>query len=182
MVSLLSMTQTGDSVEVATVGSEGMIGLPIVVSSAPAPYSVAVQLRTDVPRLSAETLRLELTRGSVLHHILLRYLHSLVGHMAQTAVCYRFHTARQRLCRWLLAAADRADSDTLELTQQLLAQTLGLPRTRVTAIAVELQDEGAIRCRHGHITILNRPGLMAASCECYGILRGDVHAPLVLSH
>ena len=176
MVSLLSMTEDGNTVEVATIGNDGMIGLPILLSSAQAPYLVSVQLPTDVLRLSAENLRLELSRSPALHSVLIDYMQRLLGNMAQMAVCYRFHTVRQRLCRWLLTARDRAEGNTLALTQESIAQTLGVPRTGVTAVAVELQDAGAIRCRHGQITVLNRAPLEAGSCECYRVLRHDAQA------
>ena len=176
MVSLLSMTEDGDTVEVATIGNDGMIGLPILLPSAQAPYRVSVQLPTEVLRLRAENLRQEISGGPALHRVLTDYMQRLLGHMAQTAVCYRFHTVRQRVCRWLLTARDRADGNTLALTQESIAQTLGVPRTGVTAVAVELQDAGALRCRHGLITVLNRGPLEGGSCECYRVLRDDAEA------
>ena len=166
MLSLLSMTEDGETVEVMSVGREGMIGLPILLPSADVSYSVYVQLPTEVIQVRATVLRAELKASPVLQEIFLGYVHALLQSMSQLAVCHRFHSARQRLARWLLAARDHADSNTLELTQEVIAQSLGIPRTGVTAIAVELQDAGAIRCRHGRVTILNRAPLEAMACEC----------------
>lgn len=176
MVSLLSMTEDGDTVEVATVGREGMLGLPSLMRTQHTAYQANVQLPTQLLRISADALKRELSKVPALHGIFIEYAQRLFAQGAQNALCYRFHTGRQRLCRWLLTARDRADGDTLALTQELLAQTLGLPRTGVTAVAVVLQDAGAIRCRHGRITILNRTPLMARTCESYQVLRDDLHA------
>jgi CRP-like cAMP-binding protein len=176
MVSLLSMTDEGETVETMAIGSEGMIGLPVLLPSSDAPYSVHVQLPTEVIQIKASVLRTEVKTSPILHEIFVCYLHALLHGMSQAAVCHRFHTARQRLCRWLLAARDRADSNVLELTQEVIAQSLGIPRTGVTAVAVGLQDAGAIRCRHGRITILNRAPLEAAACECYRILREETQS------
>ena len=171
MLSLLSMTEDGETVEVMCVGSEGMIGLPILLSSGAEGYSVHVQLPTEVILVKASLLRAEIKASPVLHEIFLAYVHALLQGMSQLAVCHRFHSARQRLCRWLLVASDHAESNMLELTQEVIGQSLGIPRTGVTAIAVELQDAGAIRCRHGRITILNRRPMEALACECYRLVR-----------
>jgi CRP-like cAMP-binding protein len=173
MLSLLSMTEEGDSVEVMAVGREGMIGAPILVASADTPYSVHVQLPTEIIQVRASVLRAETKLSPILHELFLAYAQNLLRGMSQLAVCHRFHSVRQRLCRWLLSARDRADSDVLELTQEVIAESLGIPRTGVTAVAVELQDVGAIRCRHGRITILKRGCLETAACQCYRILRDD---------
>jgi CRP-like cAMP-binding protein len=167
MASLISTTVDGDTVEVASIGREGMIGIQILLPEARAPYAVHVLLPADVIRVRAAALRGEVKASSLLYETLVAYLHTLSSLMSQTAVCHRFHSARQRLCRWLLSALDRADGNVLELTQEVIGQSLGIPRTGVTTIAVELQDCGAIRCRHGRITVLNRTKLEAIACPCH---------------
>jgi CRP-like cAMP-binding protein len=174
MVSLLATTRHGQSVEVAMVGNEGVVGLPIVFRATTAPYRVMVQIASDAVRIRSETLATEFRRSLEFQDALLRYTHSLVGQISQSAVCHRFHSVLQRLSRWLLIAHDRADSDTIELTQEFIAHMLGIPRTGVTAAAVALQDAGLIRYRHGRITIVNRKRLEAESCECYKIVRDEI--------
>lgn len=180
MLSLLSMTEEGETVEVMAVGREGMIGLPILLPSADAPYAVHVQLPTEVIQVRATVLRAEIRSSPILYALFLDYLQSLLQDMSQLAVCHRFHNVRQRLCRWLMTAQDHAQSNILELTQEVIAQSLGVPRTGVTAVAVELQDAAAIRCRHGRITIVNRAHLATVACSCYEILREQTSAIPVL--
>lgn len=174
MVSLLGMTGDAETVELASIGREGVVGLPILVPQCEAPYAVHVQLCTEALKVPAGVLRAEVKAASSLYFALMRYQHLLLEDISQRVVCHRFHTVRQRLCRWLLAASDHSQSNVLAFTQEVIAQTLGVPRTAVTAIAVGLQDSGTIRCRHGRITILSRTRLQAYSCAC----RRDVSAPL----
>ena len=174
MVSLLAMTRAGEMVEVAIVGSDGVIGLPIVLYATTVPYRVVVQITGSAWRIRSETFRQEFTREAALQEVLLRYTHRLVGQISQSAVCHHFHTVSQRLCRWLLMAHDCIDTDTVDLTQEFLSHMLGVPRTTVSAAAVELQDAAVIRYRRGRITILNRKRLEASACECYGIVRRDI--------
>ena len=166
MVACMSTTEDGDTVEVVSIGREGMIGLPILMPAAESPYDVQVLLPAEVVRVPAAVLRAEAKASPALYDALVRYLHALSREIAEKAVCHRFHTARQRLCRWLLSAHDRANGNVLELTQEVIAQSLGVPRTGVTTIAVELQDRGAIRCRHGRITVLSRVELERVACRC----------------
>lgn len=173
MVSLLSMNEDGDSVEVSAVGREGMIGLPILLERAHASYSVQVQLPMEAIQVRASLLRAELKASPIAQQLFVNYLHVTLGAMSQLAVCHRFHTARQRLCRWLLTAHDHASSSVLQLTQEEIGQSLGVPRTGITAIAVELQDAGALHCRHGRVTIVNRAALECRACDCYRQLRDD---------
>jgi CRP-like cAMP-binding protein len=173
LASLLATTEEGETVEVATVGAEGMIGLPLLTGSAVAPYSVAVRLSMDAVRISASTLAAELSQAPILRHVLSQYVHAVVAQTAQTAVCYRFHTGRQRLCRWLLAARDHAQADLIPITQDILGRTLGLSRTAISALAVDLQDRGVISCRHGRIRIRDRRALEVLTCECYRLLRDE---------
>jgi len=171
IVSLLACTTQGETVEVAVVGSEGIIGLPIVLDADTAQYEVKVLVSGSAWRIRADTLRAEFRRGAALHDLLLLYTNSLLAQVSQSAICHRFHTSSQRLSRWLLTARDRVDSDSLELTQDSLAYVLGIQRTYVSAAALELQDADLIRYRHGKITILNCERLRRAACECYSNVR-----------
>lgn len=176
MVSLLSTTEDGQTVEVAMVGNEGMVGVPILLRVDQSPYKVMVQLPTTALRIKAEPLRREWDQGGQLQFLLLRYTHTLLTHISQSAACNRFHSVEQRLCRWLLIGRDRVKSDTLHLTQEIISHMLGSPRTSITTIAGTLQTAGLIRYRRGKITITNLSGLEAASCECYRIIRDGISA------
>jgi CRP-like cAMP-binding protein len=167
LLSRLAITPNGDAIEVAMVGSEGFIGLPIVLHSEATSYRIVAQLSTTAVRIRADVLRAELKRSSALHQSLLRYANDVLSETARSLVCHRFHSSSQRLSRWLLGAGDRVGSDTLDLTHECLAHVLGLPRTAVTEAAVGLQDAGHIWYRHGHIVIKNRPKLRMAACACY---------------
>ncbi len=174
LLSRLAITPNGDAIEVAMVGSEGFIGLSIVLHSEATSYRIVAQLATAAVRVRAEILRAELGRSSALHHALLRYAHDVLSETARSLVCHRFHSSSQRLSRWLLGAGDRVGSDTLDLTHECLAHVLGIPRTAVTEAAVVLQDAGHIWYRHGHIIIKNRLKLRMAACACYRATdRGD---------
>lgn len=167
MVALLSVTEDAESVEIGMIGSEGVAGVAAVLRCEVAPYRVVAQLPAAALRIGVRALRVEFSRGGRLQDLLLRYAHALLTQVAQSASCHRFHTAEQRLCRWLLTTADRAESSTLPLTQEFLAQMIGVPRTSVTSAAVRLQGRGLIGYRRGQITLLDRRGLESASCECY---------------
>jgi len=171
MISLLSITEDGRTIEVAMIGNEGMMGVPIILRNRVAPYQMMVQLAGNALRIRENVLRVEFDRGGKLQDLLLRYTHSVLIQVAQSAACNRFHTVEERLCRWLLVSRDRVQTDTLHLTQEFLSHMLGVPRTSVTMIAVNLQKEGFIRYNRGRITILDRSGLEAASCECYRRVR-----------
>src|SRR5918997_955085 len=174
MISLLSTSEGGEAIEVAMVGSEGFVGVPIVLKVGVTPFWSVVQIQADAMRISAAALVKEFDRCGQLHDLLLQYTHSLLAHVTQSAVCNRFHTVQERLCRWLLLSRDRVKSDTINLTQEFIAQMLGTARTGVTMAAVPLQDAGLIRYRRGKITILDREGLKSAACECYSIVRKEV--------
>lgn len=174
MVSLLSTTEDGQSIEVAMVGCDGVVGVPIILRVGVMPYWSMVQLPADAMRIKASVLRKEFDRGGQLHDLMLRYTHSLLAQISQSAVCNRFHTVEERLCRWLLISRDRVKSDTINLTQEFIAQMLGTARTGVTMAAVPLQDAGLIRYRRGKITILDRQGLERAACECYAIVKREI--------
>lgn len=174
MLSLLSTTETGRTIEVGMIGNEGMAGIPIILFSSVAPYQVMVQLACNALRIRGDALRTEFNRGGRLQELLLRFTHALLTQVAQSAACNRFHTIEERLCRWLLVSRDRVQTDTLHLTQEFLSHMLGVPRTSVTTVASELQERGLISYRRGKIVILNRLGLEAASCECYRRVREGI--------
>jgi CRP-like cAMP-binding protein len=173
MISLLSTTESGSTIEVAMVGQEGMVGIPLVLLMNTSPYESVIQITSEALQISSALLIQEFKRGDSLQKIVLRYTHVLLTQIAQSAVCNRFHTIEKRLCRWLLIARDRVDSDYLDLTQEIIAHMLGTPRTGITMAARVLQEQGLIRYARGKITILNRPGLEAGSCECYTILKSE---------
>ncbi|HJQ32516.1 MAG TPA: Crp/Fnr family transcriptional regulator [Pyrinomonadaceae bacterium] len=173
MISLLSTSEGGEAIEVAMVGSEGFVGVPVILNAGVTPFWSVVQIQADAVRISAAALNREFDRNERLRDVLLKYSHSLLTQVAQSAVCNRFHTVQERLCRWLLVSRDRAKSDTINLTQESIAQMLGTARTGVTMAAVPLQDAGLIRYRRGKITILDREGLESSACECYSIVRKE---------
>lgn len=174
MLSLLSITQDGRSVEVGMIGNEGLAGTPIIFGVGRAPYRIMVQLQGLAVRIKGETLRREFKRGEHLHDLLLCYAHTLLTQIAQSAACNRFHTVEERLCRWLLVSHDRVQTDTLQLTHEFISHMLGVPRTSVTTIVGGLQKEGIIRHGRGKITVLDRQRLELASCECYRLVREEI--------
>jgi CRP-like cAMP-binding protein len=174
MISLLSTAQDGSSVETAVVGSEGLIGIPIILRSNKAPYEVKVQVAVKSSlMIEAEALRNEFDRGDKLQEMLLHYTHVLLTQISQTALCNRFHTVEQRLVRWLLIATSRVNSNRINFTQEIISQMLGTQRTGVTAAACHLQDKGLIRYSRGKIKVLNRQGLEAITCECFKVIQEE---------
>ena len=165
-VSLLSAMEDGRTIEVGMVGSEGTTGVPLILRSSESPYQIMVQLACDAWRIRGGALMEEFNRCGNLQDLLLRYTHSLLVQAAQLAACNRFHTADERLCRWLLVSRDCAQTETFPITHEFLSHMLGVPRTSVTMISSTLEKEGLIRHSRGKITILDRGGLEAASCEC----------------
>lgn len=174
MICLLSTTEDGRTIEIGMIGNEGMSGIPIILRANVAPYQIMVQLATNAMRIRGDKLREEFCRGGQLQDLLLRFTHTILTQIAQSASCNRFHTVEKRLCRWLLISRDRVQSDTIYLTQEFLSNMLGVPRTSVTMIAGTLQKEGFIRYSRGKIFITNRQGLEAASCECYKRVREEI--------
>jgi CRP-like cAMP-binding protein len=171
MASFLSIAGDGSSIEIGNVGNEGMVGIPIILREAKTPYRIIVQVSGDAVMVSAEILRHEFEKEGELKDRLLRYTYALSTYMCQLGVCNHFHTAEKRLSRWLLIASDRVQSNTFQLTHEFLAQVLGTSRTGVTMAAIRLQRSGLICCHRSEITILNRPGLEAVSCDCYPITK-----------
>lgn len=174
MVSLLSTTRDGASIEVGMIGNEGVAGLPVLLGINAAPYRVMVQIPGNAIRIRADALKKVFDKGGGLHDLLLKYTHTLLMQISQSAACNRFHTVEERLCRWLLISRDRVHSDTIYLTQEFLSHMLGVPRTSVTTIAGKLQRGRLIRYSRGKIQITDRPRMEAASCECYDIITEDL--------
>lgn len=174
MASLVSVTENGRAVEVGMIGNEGMVGVPVVLRVGAAPYQVTMQLPGNALRIKAGELKAEFDRGGKLQDLLLRYTHTVVTQIAQSAACNRFHTVEERLCRWLLVSRDRAQTDTLHLTQEFLAQMIGVPRTSVTMIAGELRRAGLITHSRGKVQLLDLRRLRASSCECYRVVSKEI--------
>lgn len=167
MVSMLCITEDGGTTEVAAVGYEGLVGVPIILRVGIAPYRSMVQIAGEAMSIKADALMVEFNRNLRLQDLLLKYTHAVLAQVSQSAVCNRFHTVDARLSRWLLVTRDRVQSDSFKLTQELISHMLGTPRTVVTVAANRLQDANIIRYRRGHITILDLKELELASCECY---------------
>lgn len=173
IVSLLYVMKDGASAEIAVVGDEGLVGVALFMGGGSTPSRAIVQSSGHAYRLAAEYLRREFERGGELQHLLLRYTQALITQMAQTAVCNRHHTVEQQLCRWLLLSLDRLPANHLRMTQELIANMLGVRREGVTAAAGQLQTAGLIKYRRGHITVLDRPNLERRVCECYAVVKQE---------
>jgi CRP-like cAMP-binding protein len=173
VVSLVRTTQEGALVEISVIGNEGMVGLPLLLGIESVSSQALVQIPGVGLRMPAAVFRREVRAGTPLYDLLLRYTQTLVNQMAQGMVCNRLHSIAQRCARWLLMTHDRVDSDRFLLTQAFLAQMLGVRRASVGTVAGRLQKAGLIRYSRGVITILDRPGLEAAACECYRIIEAE---------
>jgi CRP-like cAMP-binding protein len=167
IVSLLYVMANGASAEIAVVGNDGLVGVALFMGGESTPSRAVVQNEGWAYRLAGALLKEEFTRTGEMHHLLLRYTQALLTQMTQTAACNRHHSIDQQLCRWLLLSLDRLASDKMRLTQELIANMLGVRRDGVTEAAGKLQIAGLIRYRQGHITVVDRPGLEARCCECY---------------
>lgn len=183
IVSLLYVLENGASAEIALVGNEGAIGLSVFLGSQTSPSRAIVQSVGFAYRLTARNLRRELDHHGQMLPVLLRYTQSLIAQMAQTAVCNRHHSVSQQLCRWLLMSLDRIASNQLDMTQELIANMLGVRREGVTQAAGRLQKAGAIRYQHGRITVLDRAKIEHLCCECYAAVnrQADQLFPVVLN-
>ncbi len=173
IVSLLYVMENGSSAEIAVVGNEGILGIALFMGGETTPSRAVVQSAGFGYRLKAQLLKEEFNRAGPVMHLLLRYTQALITQMAQTAVCNRHHTVEQQLCRWLLLSLDRLDSDELTMTQELIANMLGVRREGVTEAAGKLQRAGLIRYSRGRITVLDRPGLEREVCECYKVVKKE---------
>lgn len=173
IVSLLYVMQDGASAEIAIVGGEGVIGIALFMGGATTPSRAIVQSAGFAYRLPGRHLMQEFNLHGQLLHLLLRYTQSLITQMAQTAVCNRHHSVDQQLCRWLLLSLDRLRSNKLSMTQELIANMLGVRREGVTVAAGKLQAQGIIRYSRGQITVLDRLGLEQLACECYAVVKRE---------
>jgi CRP-like cAMP-binding protein len=173
VASVIRAMQDGTLIEISVIGHEGMVGLPVFLGSESTPSQALVQIPGAGLRMQATVFRREVRAGTPLHDLLHRYTQTLINQMAQGMVCNRVHSIAQRCARWLLLTHDRVSSDRFPLTQQFLAQMLGVRRASVGMVAGKLRKAGLIRYSRGVITILDRPGLEAAVCECYRIIEAE---------
>lgn len=173
IVSLMHVTESGASAEIAVVGNEGLIGVPLFMGDGSTTGRALVQRSGNAYKLSGKRLKDEFNLHGALLHTMLRYTQTLMTQMSQTAVCNRHHSIEQRLCRWLLVSLDRLDSNELMMTQELIAGMLGVRREGVTEAAGRLQRMGVIEYRRGHIHVWDRCQLEALSCECYAVVRKE---------
>ncbi|TDO09779.1 MULTISPECIES: Crp/Fnr family transcriptional regulator [Halomonas] len=173
IVSLLCVMQDGDSTEIAVVGAEGIVGISLFMGGETTPSRAVVQSAGGAYRLRGPLLKDEFDRASTLQYLLLRYTQALITQMAQTAVCNRHHSLDQQLCRWLLLSLDRLPTNELVMTQELIANMLGVRREGVTESAGKLQKAGLISYHRGRISILDRPGLESRVCECYAVVKKE---------
>ncbi len=173
MVSLLSTLAGGMTAQVGLTGNEGVVGVALFLGGGSTPNRSVVQIGGRALRLNGATAQAEFKRGGTFQDLLLRYTQALITQISQTAICNRLHPVEQRFCRWLLLSHDRGKSNELKMTQEQIAAMLGGRRESVTVAAGRLQDAGLIHYTRGNITILDRAGLEATVCECYGLVRAE---------
>jgi CRP-like cAMP-binding protein len=173
IVSLLYVMEDGASAEIAVAGNEGVVGISLFMGGESTTSRAVVQSAGHAYRLKAQLLKNEFVLAGPMQRLLLRYTQALLTQMAQTAVCNRHHTLDQQFCRWLLLSFDRLSSNELIMTQELIANMLGVRRESVTEAAGNVQRAGLIEYHRGHITVLDRPGLEARACECYAVVRKE---------
>jgi CRP-like cAMP-binding protein len=175
IVSLHYVTESGASAEAAGVGNEGVVGVSLFMGGNTTPSSAVVQTAGYAYRLERSVLQAEFNRGGFMQRLLLRYTQALMTQIMQTAVCNRHHSIEQQLCRWLLLTLDRIPAQELVMTQELIASMLGVRREGITEAAGKLQQAGFIRYRRGHIAVLDRTGLETRTCECYAVVKKELH-------
>ncbi|MCA1777887.1 MAG: Crp/Fnr family transcriptional regulator [Xanthomonadaceae bacterium] len=175
IISSMYVTFDGHSTEISAVGREGVTGIEVFMGVASSPSRAIVASAGMAYRLSATNLKREFENDAAIRRLMLTYTQVLITQVAQTAVCNRHHTTDQRLCRWLLMALDRLPTNKLTMTQELIANMLGVRREGVTEAARKLQNQGVIHCRRGHITVLDRPRLEELCCECYAVVKGETN-------
>ena len=173
IVSLLYVLEDGDSVEIAVVGNEGVVGISLFMGGETTPSRAVVLSAGRGYRLTSNAIKESFNRDRPVMRLMLRFTQALITQMAQTAVCNRHHTVDQQLCRWLLLSEDRLQGNELVMTQELIANMLGVRREGVTEAAMKLQVAGLIRYARGHITVLDRPGLERRTCECYAVVKNE---------
>jgi CRP-like cAMP-binding protein len=171
MVSYLAYLEGGEAIEVGIIGSEGMVGMPLILGADRAPAGAMVQMGGTALRISPAALRQAFNESETLRACLLRYMQALYTQVSQTAVCNGHHSLEERLARWMLMAHDRAEGDRFPMTHEFMALMLGVRRSGVTVTAGTLKQAGLIHYAGGHMTILDRPALEAVSCECYGTVQ-----------
>jgi CRP-like cAMP-binding protein len=173
IISLLYVTEKGESAEIAIVGNDGIVGISLFMGGESTTTRAVVQSAGQAFRLRSQSLQEEFNKTGPVMHLLLRYTQALITQMAQTAVCNRHHSLDQQLCRWLLLSLDRLDGSELVMTQELIGNMLGVRRESVTESALKLQHAGLIRYTRGHIVVLDRAGLEKRTCECYAVVKKE---------
>jgi CRP-like cAMP-binding protein len=173
VVSLIYTMEDGDTAEMGLVGNEGVVGIALLMGGDTTPNQAVAQVAGGALRMKAQAMLAEFRRGGAFQLALLRYTQALITQISQTAVCNRLHPVEKRVCRWLLMTRNRLPSDEILMTQEFIAYMLGVRREGVTTAAHHLQEVGLIRYARGHISILDRKGLEAASCECYRVVKGE---------
>lgn len=173
IVSLLYVMENGDSAEIAVVGWEGVVGISLFMGGESTPSRAVVQSAGMGYRLPSKAMKESFNRNVAVMHLMLRYTQALITQMAQTAVCNRHHSLDKQLCRWLLLSIDRLEGDELVMTQELIANMLGVRREGVTEAALKLQAAGLIKYARGRITIIDRTGLEERTCECYAVVKKE---------
>jgi CRP-like cAMP-binding protein len=182
IISLLYVMENGASAEIAIVGNEGIVGISLFMGGESTPSRAVVQSAGRGLRLKAQMMKEEFNRNGPVLHLLLRYTQALITQMAQTAVCNRHHSLDQQLCRWLLLSLDRLQGDELVMTQELIANMLGVRREGVTEAALKLQQAELIRYARGRISVLDRSGLEKRTCECYAVVKNEYDRLLPAKH
>ncbi|HEV2879619.1 MAG TPA: Crp/Fnr family transcriptional regulator [Candidatus Eremiobacteraceae bacterium] len=182
IVSLLYVMENGASAEIAVVGNEGIVGISLFMGGGSTPSRAVVQSAGRGLRLEAQMMKDEFDKNGLVLHLLLRYTQALITQMAQTAVCNRHHSLDQQLCRWLLLSLDRLQGHELVMTQELIANMLGVRREGVTEAALSLQQAGLIRYARGRISVLDRAGLEKRTCECYAVVKKEYDRLLPTDH
>jgi CRP-like cAMP-binding protein len=175
IVSLHYVMESGATAETAGVGNEGMVGVSLFMGGGTTPSSAVVQTAGHAYRLESRLLKQEFNRAGMMQKLLLRYTQALFTQMVQTAACNRHHSVEQQLCRWLLLTLDRVSSRELTMTQELVSRMLGVRRESITDAAGKLQQAGFIHYRRGHITVIERTGLESRVCECYAVVKKEMH-------
>jgi CRP-like cAMP-binding protein len=181
IVSMLYVMENGASAEIAVVGLEGLVGIALFMGGETTPSRAVVQSAGEGWRLPSARIKEEFNRAGAAMHLLLRYTQALITQMSQTAVCNRHHSLEQQLCRWLLLSLDRLQGNELVMTQELIANMLGVRREGVTEAALKLQRMGLIRYARGRITVIDRPALEAQTCECYAVVKREYDRLLAAS-
>jgi CRP-like cAMP-binding protein len=182
IVSLLYVMENGASAEIAVVGNEGIVGISLFMGGGSTPSRAVVQSAGRGLRLAAQMMKDEFDKNGLVLQLLLRYTQALITQMAQTAVCNRHHTLDEQLCRWLLLSLDRLQGNDLIMTQELIANMLGVRREGVTQAALNLQEAGVIRYARGRISVLDRTGLEKRTCECYAVVKREYDRLLPAKH